>query len=455
MKSLVTIPVGVLLCSVVLVAGGLVIQFTKTQPAPNDRRVTQELDINNIFPNATEEQEEELENLISSLYEQLADEVYELIMSKVPTFSHTLRPDKAKSKLFWNPSPEKSPEQTPEQTPEQNPEQTPAPITGISCGENEKCVDKKMCVNSNFDKHAINIISLRSLCPDGLVCCRIDNSTNEQPKSDAIVQCGYRNPMGVAKGVTPQQHQAHFGEFPWMVQIFEETILEDNSLKLRSYIGSGTLIAASVVLTVAHEMAQSTLVTAGAWSIYETYPNVPYTTQERSIKAFHKPKSYDFKGNKSDIALLIMETPFDFNVHISPICLPTANTHTSPKDCYLTGWGKKTANSLESEEILKKIKVSIVDRPKCEERLNGILNLDDQFICAGGENEMDACTSDDGAPLACATAGASKQYFQYGIAAEDIKGCKGKTLPGLYTRVVMFMPWITETLQKEGIQLTT
>merc|ERR1739840_52756 len=69
---------------------------------------------------------------------------------------------------------------------------------------------------------------------------------------------------------------------------------------------------------------------------------------------------------------------------------------------------------------------------------------DDSFMCAGGEDNKDACKGDGGGPLACQDP-TTGRYVLTGITAFGI-GCGNKDVPGVYADVAAFTPWIQNIL---------
>lgn len=102
------------------------------------------------------------------------------------------------------------------------------------------------------------------------------------------------------------------------------------------------------------------------------------------------------------------------------------------------------------QAILKRIKVPLVSHDLCESiyqtiRKQPSYKLDETFICAGGENDKDACTGDGGSPLMCPTSHALDRYYQAGIVSWGL-GCGKEGLPGVYANVPLARSWIDQKL---------
>merc|ERR1712113_444193 len=92
-------------------------------------------------------------------------------------------------------------------------------------------------------------------------------------------------------------------------------------------------------------------------------------------------------------------------------------------DCFATGWGKdKFGSDGEYQVILKQVQMDIEDHDQCENefqqsRLGKNFQLDDSFLCAGGQQGKDTCKGDGGGPLVCPSKSNPGRYEQVGIVA--------------------------------------
>ena len=95
--------------------------------------------------------------------------------------------------------------------------------------------------------------------------------------------------------------------------------------------------------------------------------------------------------------------------------------------------------------VLKEIKVPLWEQSVCasalQEQFGPGYSLPASSVCAGAEGR-DACDGDGGGPLVCQQAG---QWFQVGIVSFGI-GCGRAGVPGVYTRVRTFYPWLERTI---------
>merc|ERR1739842_29763 len=101
------------------------------------------------------------------------------------------------------------------------------------------------------------------------------------------------------------------------------------------------------------------------------------------------------KNVHQDIAVLELVEPVQFQYHINSICLPSPGQTFWGQRCIVTGWGKDSFEG-SYQHIMKKVDLPTVEHQQCQ-----YLQLDDSFMCAGGEDNKDACKGDGGGPLAC------------------------------------------------------
>ncbi|KAG6459175.1 hypothetical protein O3G_MSEX011240 [Manduca sexta] len=249
-------------------------------------------------------------------------------------------------------------------------------------------------------------------------CCLVPEKRPETdpiiPKPDPVKPerqgCGWRNPEGVAVRTTGDTDgETKFGEFPWMVAILKIEPVNENEpdgQKLNVYVGGGSLIHPSVVLTAAHYVASGPQlrVRAGEWDTQ--HAKEPYPYQDRDVSRIVVHKDFN-KGNLFyDVALLFLNSPMDLAPNVGLACLPKARERaTAGTRCFASGWGKdKFGKDGRYQVILKKIEVPVVDRNTCRDqlrktRLGRYFELHSSFMCAGGEPGRDTCKGDGGSPL--------------------------------------------------------
>lgn len=136
----------------------------------------------------------------------------------------------------------------------------------------------------------------------------------------------------------------------------------------------------------------------------------------------------------NDIAILKVETPFEFNDKVASIKLPEKRQVTMGS-CTITGWGLLRSGGILSK-ILQKATVSVVSDEKCREGY-GRFKITRSMICAGDGN-TDSCQGDSGGPMKCGD-------YLGGIVSWG-RGCADPKYPGVYTEVSYFIDWINENV---------
>ncbi|XP_053623399.1 phenoloxidase-activating factor 2 [Plodia interpunctella] len=341
-------------------------------------------------------------------------------------------------------------------------------------GDAGECVRYYLCnvQNNTVITDGVGIIDIRvrdGPCPSYLdACCLVDDKrpaedpiTPKPPKQEEIrAGCGWRNPNGVGFRTTGDtEGESKFGEFPWMVAILKIEPVNDqepDGQKLNVYVGGGSLIHPSVVLTAGHYVAtdKRLRVRAGEWDTQTTKEIYPY--QDRDVQKVEIHKDFN-KGNLFyDIAVLFLSKPMDLAPNVGVACLPPARERArAGARCLASGWGKdKFGKDGRYQVILKKIELPVVDRNTCQDRLRKTrlgrhFELHTSFMCAGGGPGKDTCKGDGGSPLVCPIEFETERYSQAGIVAWGI-GCGEDGTPGVYVDVGNLRNWIDDKVAGQG-----
>ncbi|RWS07233.1 Gly d Jun a 3-like protein [Dinothrombium tinctorium] len=246
--------------------------------------------------------------------------------------------------------------------------------------------------------------------------------------------CGYREQINdrIVGG-----RAARRNEFPWTVAL--ERFDGDEFV----HFCGATILSERWLITAAHCLYGRNLKDIrGVLGITELNHKDGSTFITKFSKAYvHQAFSYTTLEN--DIALLYTEKEIPFSSSINAICLPKHNAEFSGK-AIVSGWGvineptKDDESESESSEKLKVLEINLYSDYDCRSLL-GRKFKDLIMICAGFiKGTADACQGDSGGPLEKVI---DKRSYLIGIVSFG-EGCGRELLPGIYTEVSYFIPWI-------------
>jgi len=235
------------------------------------------------------------------------------------------------------------------------------------------------------------------------------------------------------------------GEWPWQVAL----VFSDSDSLYDGLNCGGSLIAREWVLTAAHcfdlRTAEDYDVAAGVHDLTDPAPGF----RRVSIAEVIIHPDYDPFTLDNDIALLRLAEPIDARP-ADGTTLPIAYAQLVPAgvgqlagvEATVTGWGTRAFGLLDRPPDLHEVDVPIVANADCDAAYGGGITAN--MLCAGvPQGGRDSCQGDSGGPLVVFEE-TDGQWQQAGIVSWGI-GCAQPGLPGVYSRVSNYIPWLRET----------
>ncbi|NXT82372.1 C1S protein, partial [Zapornia atra] len=241
-------------------------------------------------------------------------------------------------------------------------------------------------------------------------------------------------------------------------KIFGGTLAEKGNFPWQVYFeyprGGGVLISERWVMTAAHvlEGFDSPTMYAGVINVgrrdFRTTEGTQLIPEASFIHPGWKKQPIDTRTDfDNDIALLKLRDPVKMGPNISPLCLPGKSPEYELQEGtlgYIAGWGQRETGRLPI--YLWKAQIPVVNMDRCRSVKpegsadSSAYRFTDNMICAGGGK--DSCKGDSGGAYSIQDPLDDRRYYVAGLISW---GPRCGTF-GLYTKVVRYLDWITETM---------
>ncbi|XP_022919520.1 venom protease-like [Onthophagus taurus] len=217
----------------------------------------------------------------------------------------------------------------------------------------------------------------------------------------------------------------------------------------------GSLISDKFVLTAAHclytpSLGDVTFARLGDLNIKSTSDDAK-SQQIKIIQRYFHPDYNSDESHYNDIGLIELEHPVSFTKYVRPACIQSKENSNS--NFIATGWGNTEFGGTASD-VLQKVDLVMYSYDKCnitfgpQRKLERGVDVNSQLCAGGGEGEQkDTCQGDSGGPLQVEINDSPKLYEIIGVTSFG-KGCGLENIPGVYTKVDYFNPWIVDIVWK-------
>ncbi|XP_038218229.1 phenoloxidase-activating enzyme-like isoform X1 [Zerene cesonia] len=335
------------------------------------------------------------------------------------------------------------------------------------------CPQLKKLLKPPVSQEALTYVQIsRCESPDKYsVCCGPDDDVPPPPKPSRVCTptAAPPDPRTECCGLDSGGGNRIFGgnvtaidQYPWLTLI-EYRGVRDNRIKL---LCGGALISGRYVLTAGHCVAGPVLtigtpinVRLGEYDVSHAGPDCTEVEGGGTdcddgeisipIEATIPHRDYDpnAKLRRNDIALIRLKTMAPYTDFIRPICLPISDITVNPPPKLMlevAGWGA-VSDTQSFSNIKLHVALPLATKDQCEPYYKQReVPLWGGQLCAGGEKGKDSCKGDSGGPLMNEN---GRLWEAVGVVSFGPTPCGMEHIPGVYTKVYDYLPWIRSQIK--------